>query len=579
MCGSHGSTKKLTEKMRLLDSRRLTGINIVSDAPGAVVDVAVDDARADTLVAAWQEAARAALDAVGWPHETTHVRRFSGGVSLQITAPIDGWYAACEVNEWAWRAAAAAIAGEEVTPLDQAAAALRELIAAEANPRLLALRTAAADHGVTLLSDDETVSVGLGCGSASWPASKVPAPEEVDWLSLHDIPVVLITGTNGKTTTARLLARMVTAAGAVAGNTSSDGVQIAGEIVLPGDYTGGEGARALLRDRRVETAVLETARGGLLRRGLPVAKATAALVTNVGLDHLGEFGVADIDELADTKMLVGSAVDADGVMVLNADDAALVGRARGVAARVIWFGYSRLSPVIRGHVDAGGEALYVRDRTLVRSHAGRFEELVGIDEIPIAHGGAARYNVYNALAAAALGYALGLETDAITRALCDMSGTLQDNPGRGTLFQVEGARVFVDFAHNPPGIEAIIEMATRMQAQRRLVVLGQAGDRDDDAIRRLARAAWQPGIDRVIVKEMPKYLRGRAPGEVPGLIVDELHRIGAPPEAVEIAGSELEAVTRALEWGRPGDLLLLLLQERDEGVAYLQEVGTVGWDE
>ncbi|MGD8329928.1 MAG: Mur ligase family protein [Acidobacteriota bacterium] len=563
--------------MKLLDSRRLTGINVVSDSPGAVVDVAFEDADPEAVIAAWQGTARTALDAVGWGNERTAVRRFVGGASLQITAPIDGWYAACEVNEWAWQAAAAALEGAPAEDLEEVAPRLRELIAEEANPRLMALRDAAAEHRVTLLADDETASVGLGRGSIRWPVRELPDAGAVDWAAVHDIPVVLITGTNGKTTTARLLARMVAATGAVPGNTSSDGVQVGGETVLAGDYTGGEGARALLQDARVDTAILEAARGGLLRRGLPVARAEAALVTNVGADHLGEFGVADIEELADTKMLVARAVDAGGTVVLNADDAALAARAERVAAPITWIAYSRLSPVIERHVAAGGEALYMRDRQLVRCHDGRFEEILPVDEIPITFAGAARHNVYNALGAAALGFALGLDRDAVAGGLRALRGTVQDNPGRANLFEVEGARVLVDFAHNPPGIDAIVAMANRLPAERRLVVLGQAGDRDDEAIRGLARAAWRPGIDHVIVKEMPKYLRGREPGEVPAIIADELRRCGAPPGSVEITASELEAVQRAVAWSRPGDLLLLLLQERAEGVAWLQRAGTPGW--
>lgn len=568
--------------MKLLDSRRLTGINIVSDTPGAVVDVAFEDAQAQPVIAAWQEKARAILDAVGWSNEVTHVRRFAGGASLQITAPIDGWYAACEVNEWAWQAAEAVLSGggaTPLTPLEEAAGSLRALVDAESNPRLMVLRAAAAERGVTLLSDDEVVSVGLGSGSLCWSVDELPDPTAVDWEHVHDIPVVLITGTNGKTTTSRLLAHMVTASGAVAGNTSSDGVQVGGEIVLPGDYTGGEGARALLWDQRVDYAILETARGGLLRRGLPVAHAQGALVTNVGRDHLGEFGVADLEELADTKMLVTRAVGADGSVVLNADDEALVARSRGLVAPLTWIARSRLSPGVKEHTDAGGQAFYVRDRSLVRSCAGTFEEILGVDEIPITLGGAARYNVYNALGAVALGYALGLDRDSISRGLRAMRGTREDNPGRGNLFEVNGVRVFVDFAHNPSGMKAVVAMATRLEAQRRLIVLGQAGDRDDESIRALARAAWVAGIDHIVVKEMPKYLRGREPGEVPALIADELRRAGAAEEAIEVVDSELEAIGRALEWAQAGDLLLLLLQEREEGLDYLQEVGTSGWNE
>jgi len=563
--------------MEVLDSRRLTGINIVSDLPGAVIDVAIDDAAIRCAIEAWQDNARAILDAVGWRDEQTFVRRFSGGVSLQITAPIDGWYAACEVNEWAWATTESERTGSEGTPIDEAAVQLRGLIEDERNPRLMALDAAAAGHGVALLSDDERASVGLGRGSLCWAVDELPDPSDIDWASVNDVPVALITGTNGKTTTARLLAKIVASSGAIAGNTSSDGVQIDGDIVLPGDYTGGEGARALLQDRRVDVAILEAARGGLLRRGVPVQRADSALVTNVGLDHMGEFGVADVEELADTKMLVTRAVGKEGRVVLNADDAALVARAAGVEAPIVWIAMSRLSPPVAGHVSAGGEALYVRDQMLVRAHAGRLDELLDIGEIPITFGGAARYNVYNALGAAALAFALGLPADAVTSGLRALEGTAQDNPGRGNFFELEGVQIFVDFAHNPPGVRAVLEMASRLTARRRAVIIGQAGDRDDDSIRELARAVWSEPPDLVVIKELRKYLRGRREGEVPALIKDELERLGAPAGTIEVAGSELEAVQRTLEWSQPGDLLLLLLQERDESLAFLEELGVTRW--
>ncbi len=563
--------------MELLDSRRLTGINIVSDAPGAVIDVALDDSETQLVSGVWQESARAILEAVGWKEERTYTREFAGGASLQISSPIDGWYAACEVNEWAWAETEATLTGGDAPPLEEAAAHLRGLIEAESNPRLMALLEAAAERGVTLLSDDEQVSLGLGNGSVCWAVDELPDPGEVDWGSVHDVPVVLITGTNGKTTTSRLLASMVIASGATPGNTSSDGVQIGGKIVQPGDYTGGEGARALLQDKRVDFAILESARGGLLRRGVAVNRADAAYVSNVGLDHLGEFGVADMGELADTKMLITRAIGEDGRVVLNADDEALVARAGRLRAPVVWVSLDRMNPVVKDHLAAGGETFFLRDRQLVRAVGGQLEELIGVDEIPITMAGVARYNIYNCLGAAALGFATGLSADAVCDGLRGLAGSPEDNPGRGNLFEINGARVFADFAHNPPGVRAIVEMAAALQPRRILVTIGQAGDRDDAAIIELTRATWSCDPDLVIVKELPKYLRGRVEGEVPALIAAELERLGAPADAVEVVPSELRAVKRALEWAQPGDLLLLLLQERDESLAYLREVAEPGW--
>src|SRR5436305_3387256 len=315
--------------MELLDSRRLTGPNLLSPCEGAVLDVALTPAEADAVVAAWRQAARALLDAVGWGGEEIAVRRFPGGASLFLSAPLDALYAATEANETAWEAARAAVSGGTGAPDPDLAATverLRAAVAAERNPALLALGDAAATRGVAFLADGEQVSVGLGSGSLAWPVAELPRPEEVPWESVHDVPVVLVTGTNGKTTTVRLLAAMARAAGIAAGSTSTDRIEVAGEEVTRGDYSGPGGARALLRDRRVELAVLETARGGMLRRGLAVRRADAAAVTNVAADHLGEFGVHDLAALADAKLVVARAPGPAAPPGRNADDPLLAAR-------------------------------------------------------------------------------------------------------------------------------------------------------------------------------------------------------------------------------------------------------------
>ncbi|MGH7519279.1 MAG: glutamate ligase domain-containing protein, partial [Gemmatimonadales bacterium] len=174
-------------------------------------------------------------------------------------------------------------------------------------------------------------------------------------------------------------------------------------------------------------------------------------------------------------------------------------------------------------------------------------------------GGAARHNVANALAAIAAAAALGVPTAAIARGLEGFAGSAADNPGRANLFDIGGVRVVVDFAHNPHGMAALGDIASALRRGRTLVALGQAGDRNDESIRELTRAAYALHPDHVIVKEMDKYRRGRAPGEVPGLITDELRRLGMPPEAISTAPDDLGALRQALEWGRPDDLLLVTI--------------------
>jgi cyanophycin synthetase len=542
------------------DSRRLTGPSRLLPRAGAVIEVTLPDADGDRIIASWRGHLRRLLDAIGW-HEELGELRWPGGASLAFTAPPDALYSATEVNEWAWDAAVATLAGGPEPAADEAAAALAGRIARERSPALLALRDAARQHGVAFLFDNRNVSVGLGKGSLRWPVGELPAPGAVPWHEVRDVPVALVTGSNGKTTTVRLLAALVAAAGRVPGQTSTDGVVVAGEVLARGDYAGPEGARLLLRDRRVETAILETARGGILRRGLPVERADVAIVTNIAEDHFGEFGVFDCAGLAEVKLVVAGVVPPSGRVVLNGDDPWLVDAARRVRAPISWFTLDPADPRVRRHIAAGGDACYVDDGRFVLVRGGRRESVAPLSALRITFSGAARHNVANALAAIAAAAALGLPTPAIARGLEGFAGSPADNPGRANLFEVGGVRVVVDFAHNAHGMAALgdIGAALRRPGGRTLVALGQAGDRDDRSIRELARAAHALRPDHVIVKEMDKYRRGRAPGEVPGLISDELRRLGMAAEAISTAPDDLAALQQALKWGRPGDLLLVTI--------------------
>lgn len=550
------------------DSRRLPGPNVVWAMPGAVVDVSLSDDESAAAIGAWRAHAREILDAVGWEREQIAQRAFPGGAALVISAPLDALYAATEVNEWAWAAADASLDGRTpAEPLVTAAKRLRARIAAERNPPLLALQEQAACHAVAFISDDRYASVGMGCGSRVWPVAALPAPGEVDWSAVHDVPCAVITGTNGKSTTTRLLAAMAAAAGKTAGFTSTDFVKVGGRTVETGDWAGPMGARLILRHREVEIALLETARGGMLRRGLGVPRADVACITNIAPDHLGEWGIADLDQLADVKFVVRHAV---ARLVLNAEDACSVARAPRCAQPITWFATRGGLPLVAAHLAAGGSACVAEDGALCWCEGAARERVLDLAEIPITLGGAARFNVANAAAATAVARALGLPLEAIRAGLRAFGRDPAENPGRLNEFDVGGVRVLVDFAHNPHGQEALYEMARALPAARRLVTIGHAGDRSDDDIREVALCAWRAGMDRILIKEQEKHLRGRAPGEIPRLMREALRAAGCPDERVAVHASEVEALRAALSWSRPGDLLLILaLAQRDEVLAEL----------
>ena len=571
------------------DSRRLTGANVFMERCGAVLDVPVDAAEADIAVTLWTKHVTGMLRAVGWRGEQVHVRRWPGGASLAISAPFGALFAATEVNEWAWCAACRDIGrdigpqacspGAVPAPFDAAAKHLTALIAAERSAPLEALARTAATFGVPLIADDDIVSLGAGsAGTQSWLRAALPRPDEVAWDDLGDIPVALVTGSNGKTTSVRIVAAMITAAGRRAGTSSTDGVVIAGEYVERGDWSGPQGARTVLRSGRVDVAVLETARGGLLRRGLAIERAEAALITNVAADHFGEYGIHDLASLADVKFAVARVVGDHGRVVLNADDATLVARAADVRAPITWFSLDSANPAVTAHRSAGGDVAFVDRDTLVLAHGRRRAIEVPVRDVPIALGGAAQHNVANALGAMALGAALGLPPDAIVAGLTGMLGTAADNPGRMNLFEVGGARAIVDYAHNAHGITALMTAVHALAPVRTLLLLGQPGNRDDGGIRAAARAAWAAGPDMIVVKELDQHLRGRAPGEVPALLRDELRDAGAPEDRVTSVDDEFDAVVWALAWAQPGDVLALAVHgHRDRAIALLERLRATGW--
>lgn len=562
--------------MKLLDSRRLTGPNLLWDLEGAVLDVSLSEEEACPLTEAWVRQAGRILEAVGWGAEELCVRRFPGGANLGLSAQIDRLYTATEVNEWAFDAAVAELAGKATSDSDLAEAAVRfrEETERERNPALLALRDAANYRRVSFLWDAEYVTLGRGSGSLTWSMSDLPTPREVPWDQVSDIPVVLVTGTNGKTTTVRLLAAMVRAAGAVAGTTSTDRVEIDGEILDQGDCSGPGGARTLLRDRRVEVAILETARGGLLRRGLAVTRVDAAAVTNVAADHLGEFGVNDLAALAEAKLVPARVVRPQGRVVLNADDPELRTRTGNFGAPVVWFSIDPDQPGFDDLLVSGYAGCTLEEGEMVRYGEERRQVIARIDEVPITFGGAARHNIANALCAIALAGAIGLSVDAMREGLRSFRGTPGDNPGRGNVFEVNGARVLLDYAHNPHGLKALLAFASRLPAERRLLVLGQAGDRDEAEIRELARTAWTLRPDLLVVKELPEMLRGRNAGEIPAILEDELRRLGVPADSIVRAEDDVEAARKALAWARPGDLVLLLVHTRRAEVLEMLEAAS-----
>lgn len=560
-----------SDALRLEDSRRLTGPGLLWDHVGAVLEVhysGIDPARVATL---WRTHARRVLDAIGWPDRLITERGFENGHNLAISAPMDQLYSAIFAAETAWHFGAAELLGVAAGDFDRMIADLKSVMTREAHPELIRLIEAGQGRGVDVLCDDDEISVGHGSGSEVWPVNELPDPADVEWSRLHNVPVALITGTNGKTTTTRLCAAIAAAAGKVSGLTSTDFVRVGRDVLDRGDYSGPGGARLLLRDKRLEIAYLEVARGGILRRGLATRSARVAVVTNVAADHLGQYGVNTVEELARAKFAVHRALAEDGVLVLNADDAYVRAEAEQTDASIWWFSLDGEAPQIRAACAAGHCCAWEEAGNIVFFDGHEAVTIAAVADIPVTISGAARHNVRNALAATCVSYAIGIAPEHIVGGLANFQSDPNDNPGRFNEFSVNGARVFVDFAHNPHSIAAVAETIGGIKAKRRFVLLSHAGDRSDDDIREVTTTALDLKPDYVVAAELEDYLRGRELGEVTELIVETCAQNDVPRDRVLKAGSPSEAVRVIIDMLQPGDVaLLLVLSERDKIFELLQ---------
>ena len=550
------------------DSRRLTGFNLYFRDVGAVLET--QGWRPDeAALRAWDIDVQRACAALGWSAGERVVRRHAAGTSLALVAPLDQLFSATEINEWAWTRAYEAGAGPlaarfhapghpAVWDEDAAMHTLRAFAAAERQPALLALVDAARRRDLPVLIDDDQLSIGAGEGAVCWPITALPSPATLDWGALHSIPLALVTGSNGKTTTVRLLAAMARVQGWRSGHSCTDGVFVDDRLIDGGDYSGPAGARVVLRAPGVQAAILETARGGLLRRGLAVQRAQVAVVTNISDDHFGEYGIHDLTGLAAVKLIVAQAIDASGLLVLNADDEMLVAQSAQLGCPIGWFAMDHAQPRLRAAREQGGVTCGVGDGQLRLTWHGEQHNLGEVEGMPLSFGGRATYNIAN-LAAAALGAAaLGIHADVIAATLMQFGSQRADNPGRLQHWQFGSLQVYVDYAHNPQGLHGLLAIATTQRAGGRLgLVLGQAGNREDAAIRELATVAAGFRPARVLLKDIEGYLRGRAAGEVAAILRAQLQHDGVSADAIIDCLDEVAAVRDLLAWGQSGDVLVL----------------------
>jgi cyanophycin synthetase len=380
------------------------------------------------------------------------------------------------------------------------------------------------------------------------------------------IPVVAVAGTNGKTTTVRLIANILGRNGLRVGMTSTDGVYIEGKRIDTGDCSGPRSARNVLLHPYVDAAVFETARGGVLREGLGFDCCDVAVVTNIGMgDHLGLNYITTVEDLAVVKRVIVENVARSGAAVLNATDANVAAMAASCRGSIIYFAIDRFHPVMATHRAQGKRVVYVDGQDIVAAE-GKKEHRIPLAAIPITRGGTIGFQVENAMAATAAAWALGLDWDVVAAGLGSFVSDAQTAPGRFNLFNYRGATLIADYGHNPDAIQALVNAIDTMPAGRRFVVISAAGDRRDEDIRQQTEILGD-AFDEVILYQ-DACQRGRADGEVIGLLRDGLAD-AARTRAVDEINGEFLAIDTALGRLKAGDLCLILIDQVDEALAHI----------
>jgi len=380
------------------------------------------------------------------------------------------------------------------------------------------------------------------------------------------IPVVAVAGTNGKTTTVRLIAHILQGNKYRVGMTSTDGVYIENQRIDTGDCSGPRSARNVLMHPDVDAAVLETARGGVLREGLGFDRCNVAVVTNIGVgDHLGLNFISTVEDLAVVKRVIVQNVAPNGTAVLNAADPMVANMASSCPGSVTFFAQDSNQAVLATHRAQGHRVLFQDGNEIVLSE-GKFEHRIQLVDIPITHNGTVGFQIENAMAAIGAAWGLGLDWNVVLEGLRTFENSASTTPGRFNIFSHKGATVIADYGHNPDAIEALTRAVEGMPAKRRMVVISGAGDRRDEDLRRQTQILGDAFDDIILYEDQCQ--RGRADGEVLALLRDGLSNAKRTTSTQEIQG-EFVAIDTALAKLEAGDLCLILVDQVEEALAHI----------
>lgn len=384
-----------------------------------------------------------------------------------------------------------------------------------------------------------------------------------------NIPIVSITGTNGKTTTTRLISHVLKKMGNCVGMTCTDGIYLNDKCIHKGDDSGFDSAKTILMNNEVDIAVLETARGGLVRRGLAYNLADVGIITNVTNDHLGLDGINSIEELSFTKALVGEAVKKNGVVVINADDKYSKTIINRFEAEKIYFSKFKDNPLIQENISNGKTAVFIEDNKICVVNDNRKYEIVSIKELPISYAGKLEYNIENAMAACAGLVGLNIDYCMISKGLMDFKLNSDNNRGRFNMYDYGGRKVILDYAHNIEGYKSVMSSLKKMKNGNNLIgVIGIPGDRKDDIGYAIGEICAK-NLDKIIIKE-DKDKRGRKSGEVAAILEKAILKTNKNTN-LKICLDEVKALKYAIEISEKDDIIIVFYEKLDSLLEIVKE--------
>lgn len=377
--------------------------------------------------------------------------------------------------------------------------------------------------------------------------------------SRHSIPIVSVTGTNGKTTTTRMIGHILRTYGLNVGMTTTGGIYINDQCIMKGDTTGPASAQIILTDKAVDAAVLETARGGIIRAGLGYDLSDVGVLTNISEDHLGIDGIETLEEMLHVKSLVIEAIKSNGYAVLNADDKMVVQAAKRVKANIIYFSRQEDNLIIHRHIAEGGYAVFLKDSFVTIATGNGLVKSLPITQIPITYNGKLQYNIENCLAAISAAYVLKIPLHVIESALISFHNDEIHNPGRFNIYNIRDFRVVVDYGHNTAGYESVTEAVKKLGASRLVGIIGVPGDRNDSVVRKVGEISGR-SFDKIYIKE-DKDLRNRKKGEVAQLLLEGVLSAGMARSAVSIHENEEDALKEAIRTAAAGDVIVVFYED------------------